>query len=143
MAAADMSESANQNRIRRVLHDRGDRLFRNNRGVLPDRNGNPVRFGLANTSQTGGEQLKSGDLIGWETRLVTPDMVGTHVAVFKSIEVKPDGWKPPGVGPVKDARGKLTAYGHFLGQKAWADLVNDEGGIAGFMIDPDEGFLEI
>ena len=138
-----MSESANQNHIRRVLHERGIRLFRNNRGQLLDKRGVPVRFGLANDTVAEGEQLKSGDLIGWETRLVTPDMVGTHVAVFKSIEVKPDGWKPPGVGPVKDSRGKLTAYGHFLGQKNWVDLVNDEGGVAGFMIDPDSGFEDV
>lgn len=137
------SESANQNHIRRVLHERGVRLFRNNRGALLDKRGKPVRFGLANDTVAEGEALKSGDLIGWETRLVTPDMVGTHVAVFKSIEVKPDGWKPPGVGPIKDARGKLTAYGHYAGQKAWADLVNSEGGIAGFMIDPDRGFEPI
>ena len=137
------SETANQNHIRRVLHDRGERLFRNNRGVLPDRNGTPVRFGLANDSAAEGEMLKSGDLIGWELVLITPDMVGSFLPVFKSVEVKPHGWKPPGVGPIKDARGKLTAYGHYLGQKAWADLVNSEGGIAGFMIDPDEGFLEV
>lgn len=137
------SESANQNHIRRVRHDRGDRLYRNNRGALLDKRGKPVRFGLANDTVAEGEALKSGDLIGWETRLVTPDMVGTHVAVFKSIEVKPTGWKPPAVGPIKDARGKLTAYGHYAGQKAWADLVNSEGGIAGFMIDPDQGFEDV
>lgn len=137
------SESANQNHIRRVLHDRGDRLYRNNRGVLKNEHGVPVRYGLANSSKEEAEALKPGDLIGWETRLVTPDMVGTHVAVFKSIEVKPTGWKPPAVGPIKDARGKLTAYGHYAGQKAWADLVNSEGGIAGFMIDPDRGFEDV
>lgn len=138
-----MSESANQNHIRRVRHDHGDRLFRNNRGSLPDRRGVPVRFGLANDTIAEGEQLKSGDLIGWETILITLDMVGSHFARFKSIEVKPDGWKPPAAGPVKDARGKLTAYGHYLGQKNWADLVNEEGGVAGFMIDPDRGFENV
>lgn len=124
-----------------MLHDRGERLFRNNRGALLDSRGKPVRFGLANDSTAEGEQLKSGDLIGWEPVLITPDMVGSFLPVFKSVEVKPHGWKPPGVGPIKDARGKLTAYGHYLGQKNWADLVNGEGGIAGFMIDPDEGFI--
>lgn len=135
------SETANQNHIRRVLHDRGVRLFRNNRGALLDTRGKPVRFGLANDSVAEGEQLKSADLIGWDVVLITPDMVGTFIAQAYSVEVKPHGWKPPGVGPIKDARGKLTAYGHYLGQKNWADLVNGEGGIAGFMIDPDEGFL--
>lgn len=137
------SETANQNHIRRVLHDRGDRLYRNNRGVLKNENGTPVRYGLANGSREEAEALKTGDLIGWETVLITPDMVGQCFARFKSVEVKPTGWKPPGPGPIKDARDKLTAYGHYVGQKAWADLVNDEGGVAGFMIDPEEGFLEI
>ena len=136
-------ESANQNHIRRVLHERGIRLFRNNRGQLLDRRGVPVRFGLANDTVAEGEMLKSADLFGWETVLITPDMIGLHFSRPWSVEVKPDGWKPPGVGPVKDARGKLTAYGHFLGQKNWADLVNDEGGVAGFMIDPDRGFEDV
>lgn len=137
------SESGNQNHIRRVLHERGVRLFRNNRGALLDKRGKPVRFGLANDTVAEGEALKSADLIGWDVVLITPDMVGTFISRTYSVEVKPHGWKPPGVGPIKDARGKLTAYGHYLGQKAWADLVNREGGIAGFMIDPDEGFLGV
>lgn len=117
-------------------------MHRNNRGVLKDARGIPVRFGLANDSEQLGRVLKSGDLIGWETILITPEMVGSFIARFKSIEVKPDGWKPPGAGPTERA-GKLTAYGHYLGQKRWADLVTSEGGSAGFMIDPDRGFEEI
>lgn len=135
-----MSETANQNHIRRVLATQGYHLDRNNRGVLSDRRGVPVRFGLANDSEQLGRVLKSGDLIGWRTLLVTPDMVGEAIAQYTSIEVKPHGWKPPGVGPVDDGRGRLTAYGHYLGQKRWADLVNAAGGRAGFMIDPDRGF---
>ncbi len=138
-----MSESANQNHIVRVLAERGFRLYRNNRGSLPDRRGIPVRFGLANDSEQLGRVLKSGDLIGWDTVLITPEMVGTFIARFRSIEVKPDGWKPPGVGPIEDGRGRLTAYGHYLGQKRWADLVVSEGGSAGFMIDPDRGFEDV
>lgn len=134
-----LSESANQNHIRRVLAERGVHLDRNNRGVLLDKRGVPVRFGLANDSEQLGRVLKSGDLIGWRQLLVTPEMVGSSVAQYASIEVKPHGWKPPGVGPVESG-GKLTAYGHYLGQKRWADLVNAEGGWAGFMIDPERGF---
>lgn len=136
-----MSETGNQSRIVRELSDRGFRLFRNNRGVLLDKRGVPVRYGLANTSEAEGRALKSGDLIGWFPRLVTPDMVGTVIAEFTSIEVKPDGWKPPGVGPIEDSRGRLTAYGHYVGQKRWADLVVSEGGQGGFMIDAKEGYL--
>lgn len=136
-------EAANSNRIRTSLAERGVTLWRNNRGVLLDKRGVPVRFGLANDSEPLGRKLKSGDLIGWETVLVTPEMVGEALAVLWSVEVKPDGWKPPGVGPIVDGRGKLTAYGHFVGQKRWADLVRAAGGRAGFMIDPNEGFLEV
>lgn len=135
-----MSEAANSHAIVRDMAARAVRLYRNNRGSLPDRRGVPVRYGLANDSEQLGRVLKSGDLIGWEPRLVTPDMVGSVVAVFTSIEVKPNGWKPPGVGPIEDGRGRLTAYGHYLGQKRWADLVNAEGGRAGFMIDAERGF---
>lgn len=134
-----MSETANQSHIRRILAERDFHLDRNNRGVLTNQQGIPIRFGLANDSEQLGRILKSGDLIGWRTLLVTPDMVGSAIAQYVSIEVKPDGWKPPGVGPVERA-GRLTAYGHYLGQKRWADLVNAAGGYAGFMIDPDRGF---
>lgn len=68
-------------------------LFRNNVGlgwtgrtisvgesgrvVLAD--ARPVKFGLCKGS---------GDLIGWRTVTITPEMVGRTVAVFASLEVK-------------------------------------------------------
>jgi hypothetical protein len=56
------------------------RIFRNQVGSLPDpRTGRLVTFGLAKGS---------ADLIGWRTVVVTPEMVGTRLAVFLSIEVK-------------------------------------------------------
>lgn len=57
----------------------GARLFRNNVGMLEDRNGQKVRYGLC----TG-----SSDLIGWKEVTVTPEMVGKKVALFVAIEVK-------------------------------------------------------
>lgn len=50
-------------------------LFRNNTGVLPDRNGRPVRFGLA---------VGGGDLVGFRK----------CDARFVSIEAKMPGKKP-------------------------------------------------
>jgi hypothetical protein len=63
-------------RIRLAAGARPDaRLFRNNTGVLLDRFGRPVRYGLC----TG-----SSDLIGWRT----VELGGRRVAVFTAIEVK-------------------------------------------------------
>lgn len=59
------------------------RLFRNNVGVLQDAEGRYVAYGV------GGKG--GSDLLGWETIEVTPDMVGTKVAVFCAIEVKRPG----------------------------------------------------
>lgn len=55
------------------------RLFRNNVGVLQDKRGQHVRYGLC----TG-----SSDLIGWKEVTITPEMVGKKVAVFLAVEVK-------------------------------------------------------
>ena len=57
----------------------GTRLFRNNTGVLPDRNGRPVSYGLCKGSP---------DLVGWVSVEITPEMVGRRLAVFAGIEVK-------------------------------------------------------
>jgi hypothetical protein len=80
------------------------RLLRNNVGMLQDITGQRVRFGLA---------VGSGDLIGWKTVLVTPDMVGCRLAVFTSIEVKSP------TGPVRPE------------QKKWIAAVQEAGGFAG------------
>lgn len=99
-------ETTLQQHIRLALGTRPDlRLFRNNTGTLPDpRTGRPVQFGLARGS---------ADLIGWRTVTVTPEMVGTRIAVFTSLEVK-------------TLRGRLTPQ-----QRSWMDAVRAAGGIAG------------
>lgn len=138
-----MSEGANQNRIREHYASAGWRLWRNNSGVLTDINGRPVRYGLANDSKQLNEQIKSGDLIGWAPLLITPDMVGDVVAQFVSIEAKPDGWKMPNptnrVIPRKPGE-RMTAYEHAQAQLRWALMLRNEGGRAGFMVDPVRGF---
>ncbi len=129
-----MSEGGNQSQIREHYDSLGARLWRNNSGQLFDQNGRPVRFGLANDSKELNAQIKSGDLIGWYPRLVTPDMVGDAIAQFLSIEAKPDGWKMPGVTAQGEAAKRARA------QARWAAMVRAEGGEAGFMIDPARGF---
>jgi hypothetical protein len=54
----------------------------------------------------------SADFIGWNTQVVTPDMVGKKIAVFQSIEIK----------TAKDCLSKE--------QRAWNRAVRKAGGIA-------------
>ena len=99
------AETILQQQIRLAIGTRPEaRIFRNQVGSLPDpRTGRLVTFGLARGS---------ADLIGWRTITVTPDMVGTRLAVFTSIEVKtPTGRVRPE-------------------QQAWLEVVQQAGGIA-------------
>ena len=99
-----MSEQSIQQHIRIACSTGATRLFRNNTGTLRDQHGRPVQFGLCKGS---------ADLIGWKQVTVTPEMVGTTVAVFLSIEVK---------APT----GRIRTE-----QQAWLDTVQAAGGIAG------------
>ena len=99
-----MSEQRIQQEIRLAISHGDTKVFRNNTGTLKDANGRPVQFGLCKGS---------ADLIGWTTRTVTPDMVGTQVAVFLSIEVK-------------TPTGRLRPE-----QQQWLNVVQAAGGIAG------------
>ena len=86
------------------------RLWRNNVGVLADRNGRPVAYGLGSE---GGRALPgSSDTIGLHSITITPDMVGRQVGVFVAIEVKDQG--------------RLSAQ-----QRAFILNVHRLGGIAG------------
>jgi hypothetical protein len=99
-----VSETEIQNQIRLTLSIGPTRLFRNNVGVLQDRHGNFVTYGLV---------PGSGDLIGLMAYEIRPEDVGRKVAVFVSMEVK----KP---------RGSHTAQN----QKDWRAMVRRFGGIA-------------
>ena len=107
------SETKIQQEIRLALGTRQDvRLFRNQVGQLPDpRTGRPVQFGLAKGS---------ADLVGWKTVTITPDMVGTSLAQFVSLEVK-------------TPKGCLSPF-----QKAWAACVQKAGGLVGVCRSPIE-----
>lgn len=101
-----MTESHTYAAYRLAATPLGARLFRNNVGVFYTRTGRRVRVGL---------QPGSGDLIGWQTVTVTPDLVGATLAVFLSLEVKlPGGHTQPRVA----AR-----------QERWREAVERAGGI--------------
>jgi hypothetical protein len=115
-----MAEKNIQDEIRLALGSRPDiRVFRNNVGqgfqgvVVREADGmilltkyRRIAFGL---------MPGSGDLIGWKSRIVTPDMINQSIAVFASAEVK-----RPGEKPRQD-------------QINWALQVRKAGGIAGIV----------
>jgi hypothetical protein len=92
------------------------KLFRNNVGV--------AYYGVKMIVEGVGEVLTklsrvtyglfvgSSDMIGWTETVITPDMVGSKVAVFTSLEVK-----RPKKQPTKE-------------QNDWLDAVKKGGGIA-------------
>jgi hypothetical protein len=81
------------------------RLWRNNCGALQDREGRWVRYGISNPG--------GSDLIGFESIVVQPDMVGKTLAVFVALEVKAKN-------------GRITKD-----QKNFIDNVKAFGGLAG------------
>lgn len=83
----------------------GWRLWRNNKGVLKNDYGTPVRFGLVNDTKELGERVRSSDLIGIRPVIITPDMVGTTLGQFVAREIKKEGWKYTGTAREK---GQLT-----------------------------------
>lgn len=111
------SEARVQSEIRRDAARLGKYLFRNNRGAGQLKNGSFVRWGLANDSKQFGDEIKSADLIGWERIEITPQLVGTHVARFLSVEAKRRDWKFS--GSLED-----------IAQAKWAAIVNAQGGRA-------------
>ncbi len=98
------SESLVQKEIMMKLNRGNSRVFRNNVGTGYTRSGNIINFGL---------MKGSGDLIGWETIEITPDMVGQKIARFLSVEVK------------AEKGGRASKY-----QKQWSENVNNAGGRA-------------
>lgn len=117
---AGKSEAFVQSLVRLEASQKGYKLFRNNVGVLENaETGRPVRFGLANDSAAVNKLVKSGDLIGWRSLVIPPEMVGYRIAQFVSREIKEPGWQ-------------FTGAERETAQKAWADAVNADGGDAAF-----------
>lgn len=103
----------------------GGRAWRNNVGATPSRcpscnvKRRPIRYGLANDSKRLNKLFKSSDLILAIPRVITPDMVGTTLAQFGSVECKPSDWVYSGTE-------------HEVAQKAWLTLIKQLGGFATF-----------
>lgn len=99
-----MTEKAIQSSILLALGGRRHvRVFRNNVGKAKAEDGRFIVYGL---------HVGSGDLIGWRTVTITPDMVGKPIAQFLSVEVKtPEGRLRPE-------------------QRVWLEAVNAAGGHA-------------
>lgn len=103
-----MSESDVVADIRLALSTGEVRLLRNSVGVLQDRRGQYVTYGLG---------VGTSDLIGWKSRLIMPCDVGERLAVFCAIEVK-------------TLKGR-TAPERLKRQRAFIRTVRQAGGIAG------------
>lgn len=114
------SEARVQSEVRLAAPAKRMRLFRNNKGALPDRRGVPVRFGLCNDTEAVGKRMRSADLIGWRTVTITPAMVGSDIAQVTSLECKPENWTYRGDE-------------HEEAQARWAAMVVADGGYAKFV----------
>jgi len=107
-------------------------LFRNNVGAYQDRNGQWIRYGVANETKEMNKNIKSSDYIGITPVVITPKMVGRTVAVFTAIETKKEGYKPSGKAQIE----------HHAAQQRFCDLVLRNGGIAG-IVDSSEKAVEL
>lgn len=97
------------NRVMLALSNGPMRLFRNHVG-----GGYVSRVPVDGAVwHTFGLMEGSGDIIGWKSVTITPEMVGRRVAVFVSIEVKTE-------------TGRMRAN-----QERWLAMVRKDGGIAG------------
>lgn len=114
------SESAILNDIRLEASELGIRLWRNNVGASYTKNGDFIRYGLANDSVAVNSVLKSSDLIGIRPLLITPAHVGRTIGQFVSREVKHAEWR-------------YHANDKELAQKRWIDLILEFGGDACFV----------
>lgn len=124
------SEAYAQSEVRLEAPEKGVKLWRNNVGVLLDRTGRPVRYGLANDTEELNKKYKSGDLIGWRARIITLEEVldaggQILVAQFVSRECKRPGWVP---APPSNK----DVFAHEEAQRNWARIVNEAGGDAAF-----------
>ena len=115
------SESYIQSAVRLEAARKGLKLWRNNVGVLEDRTGRPIRYGLGNDSPALNKVLKSGDLIGWRPVLITPALVGSRLAQFVSRECKRPNWC-------------YTGTDHEKAQLRWIEALTADGGDAKFVV---------
>lgn len=94
------------------------KVWHQNNGDVVVPGGRPVALGFGDTS--GKPVAGIGDLVGWTTITITPEMVGCDVAVFTDIETKSSA----------DAKKRAA-------QEEIISLVKQSGGIAGFAHTPE------
>lgn len=123
------SEALVQSLVRIEAPARGYHLWRNNSGAFKDERGRLVRYGLANDGKQLNKVLKSADLIGWQRYTIRPEDVGRTVAIFASVECKPEDWTPPRSG---------AEFERYEAQLAWANLVTSCGGIGRIIRCPED-----
>jgi hypothetical protein len=118
---AGKSEAFVQSLVKLRASQDGITVTRNNSGALIPKDGGKrlVRFGLFNESEAQNEVVKSPDLFGWRKLLISPDMVGTHVAQTWARECKEPGWV-------------YTGTGREVAQLACINMINSAGGDAAF-----------
>lgn len=91
---ADLTSEAGASKQVRLDHAKmGGVLWRNNVGAMQDDTGRVVRYGLANESKAMNQSIKSSDLVGITSRLITPEMVGSTMGQFTAREMKKPGWR--------------------------------------------------
>lgn len=116
----DVLENEVQQKVQIEAAYHGCKLMRNNSGACKDSTGRLIRFGLGNISKSHSDRIKSSDLVGFTTVIITPDMVGKRVAVFTALEVKASDWE-------------FSSTGRERAQLAFIDWVKAHGGIASFI----------
>ena len=108
-------ETRVQNAVRLEASKKGCRLWRNQKGVLKNEAGTPVRFGLCNDTPDMGKRVRSSDLVGIRPVIITPDMIGTTIGQFLAREIKKEKWK-------------YTGNEHERGQLRFGEIVTSLGG---------------
>lgn len=100
--------------------------WRNNRGTAETKNGRFIRFGIPEPrGREIDDDMKGSDRIGFEQIVITADMIGKTLAVFKGIEIKGAGdrLKP--------------------GQIAWHNFLIDHGARSEIWIEKADGTIDI
>lgn len=87
------SEARVSSIVRLEAGRKGVVLMRNNVGVGQREDGTPIRFGLMNDSAQINDRIKSSDLIGYRSIVITSADIGRRIAQFVARECKRPAWK--------------------------------------------------
>ena len=117
-----MNSEAKNTNIYKISKPSNIITFRNNIGMYYDERGFPVCYGVAGKPDAKKPSLGGSDFIGWESVIITPDMVGKRVAIFRADEIKADDCN----------EGTVT----IAAQENFIRVVNAAGGRAGFVRRP-------